>query len=78
LEWLRRVKLKPLDRLLLDSYIEQVECLERLMVKVDVEIGRRASIDEDVRLLLSLSGVNVYSALPIKSKIGDIRAFSKL
>jgi len=75
LEWLRRVEVKPLDRLLLDSFIEQIECLERLIRNVDAEIGRRASIDEDVRLLLSLTGVNVYSALLIKSEIGDIRRF---
>jgi len=75
MEWLRCVELKPLDRLLLDSFIEQVECLERLVGNVDVEIGRRASLDEDVRLLLSLTGVNVYSALLTKSEIGDVRRF---
>jgi transposase len=75
MEWLRRVELKPLDRLLLDSYIEQIECLERLIKNVDAEIERRASVDEDVRLLLSLTGVGVYSALLIKSEIGDVRRF---
>jgi transposase len=75
MEWLRRVELKPLDRLLLDSYIEQIECLNRLMGNVEAEIDRRASLDEDVRLLLSLTGVGVYSALLIKSEIGDIRRF---
>ena len=75
MEWLRRVELKPLDRLLLDSYIEQIECLERLIKNVEVEIERRASVDEDVRLLLSLTGVGVYSALLIKSEIGDVRRF---
>jgi transposase len=75
LEWLKRLELKPLDRLLLDSYIEQIECLERLIKNVEVEIERRASVDEDVRLLLSLTGVGVYSALLIKSEIGDVRRF---
>ncbi|MGC8896568.1 MAG: IS110 family transposase, partial [Candidatus Bathyarchaeia archaeon] len=75
LEWLRRVELKPLDSLLLDSFIEQIECLEKLIGNVDAEIGRRASLDEDVRLLLSLTGVGVYSALLIKSEIGDIKRF---
>ncbi|MCL6579464.1 MAG: IS110 family transposase [Candidatus Bathyarchaeota archaeon] len=75
LEWLRRLELKPLDKLLLDNFIEQIECLEKLIENVDAEIGRRASIDEDVRLLLSLTGVNVYSALLIKSEIGDVKRF---
>jgi len=75
LEWLKHLELKPSDRLLLDSFIEQIECLERLIRNVDVEIGRRASVDGDVRLLLSLTGVGVYSALLIKSEIGDIKRF---
>ncbi|MGB9854281.1 MAG: IS110 family transposase [Candidatus Bathyarchaeales archaeon] len=75
LEWLRRLELKPLDRLLLDSFIEQIECLQRLLGNVDAEIDRRTSLDEDVRLLLSLTGVGVYSALLIKSEIGDIKRF---
>jgi transposase len=75
LEWLKRLELKPLDRLLLDSFIEQIECLERLTRNVDAEIEGRASVDEDVRLLLSLTGVGVYSALLIKSEIGNIRRF---
>jgi len=75
LEWLKRLELKPLDRLLLNGFIEQIECLERLTRNVDAEIGRRASVDEDVRLLLSLTGVGVYSALLIKSEIGDVRRF---
>ncbi|MEM3550867.1 MAG: IS110 family transposase [Candidatus Bathyarchaeia archaeon] len=75
MDWLKKLEVKPLDRLLLDSFIEQVECLKRLIGNVDGEIGRRASIDGDVRLLLSLTGVNVYSALLIKSEIGDIKRF---
>jgi transposase len=75
LEWLKRLELKPLDRLLLDSFVQQIECLERLTRNVDVEIEGRASLDEDVRLLLSLTGVGVYSALLIKSEIGNIRRF---
>ncbi|MEM3697725.1 MAG: IS110 family transposase [Candidatus Bathyarchaeia archaeon] len=75
LEWLRRLEVKPLDRLLLESYIEQIECLERLIRRVDAEIEGKAAIDGDVRLLLSLTGVGVCSALLIKSEIGDIKRF---
>jgi len=75
LDWLRGLDLNPLDRLVLDSQIEFVECLNRLLRNVEGEIKRRASLDEDVRLLLSLTGVGVYSALLIKSEIGDIKRF---
>ncbi|HDO41356.1 MAG TPA: IS110 family transposase [Candidatus Bathyarchaeota archaeon] len=75
LEWLRSLELSPLDRLILDGYIEHIECLNRLIRNVEGEILRRASMDEDVRLLFSLTGVGVYTALLIKSEIGDIRRF---
>lgn len=75
LNWLRGLDLDQLDRLVLDNHIEFVECLNRLIRNVEREINRRASLDEDVRLLLSLTGVGVYSALLIKSEIGDIRRF---
>ena len=42
---------------------------------MDEEITSRASQDEDVKLLLSLTGIDVYTALLIKSEIGDIRRF---
>ncbi|RLI40971.1 hypothetical protein DRO64_08195 [Candidatus Bathyarchaeota archaeon] len=67
LEWLKSLELNPLDRLILDGYIEHIECLNRLIRNVEGEIDRRASMDEDVWLLLSLTGVGVYSALLIKS-----------
>jgi transposase len=75
LEWLGCVELKPFDRLLSDGFIEQIICLEKLIGNVDAEIGRRASLGKDVRLLQGLTGVNVYSALLIKSEIGYIRRF---
>jgi transposase len=75
LEWLRRLDLNPLDRLVLDDHIEYIECLDRLIMNVEGKIDEVASLDGDVRLLLSLTGVGVYSALLIKSEIGDIRRF---
>ncbi|MHA1632509.1 MAG: IS110 family transposase [Candidatus Freyarchaeota archaeon] len=74
LGWLRGLDLNPLDRLVLDGQIEFVECLNKVIVKVEREI-KRACLDGDVRLLLSLTGVGVYSALLIKSEIGDVRRF---
>ena len=73
--WLREVGLPPLDRLMVDNYLSQIENLKELVRRVDSEITVRASAEEDVRLLLSLTGVSVYTALIIKSEIGDIGRF---
>ncbi len=47
------------------------------MERVDEEIHSKACEDEDVRLLLSLTGVDVYTALLIKSEIGNIERFTE-
>jgi hypothetical protein len=51
-ECLRSLKLGSLDRLVLDNHLQHVESLEGQIGRVD-EIRRRASLDENVRLLLA-------------------------
>jgi len=74
-EWLRSLDLGALDDLMLRSHLEQVEGLSRLVEEADEMIRSRSSLDEDVKLLLSLTGVDVYTALLIRSEIGSISRF---
>ncbi len=60
---------------MLSNFLEHVECLNRQIKRLDLEILDEASHDEDVRLLLSMTGIGVYTALLIKSEIGDIQRF---
>jgi transposase len=53
---------------LIDNHLTHIESLERQIKRVDEEITSRASQDEDVKLLLSLTGIDVYTALLIKSE----------
>ena len=73
--WLKSLELSSLDRLMLDNHLLLLESLNMQVEKVDVEITARATLDGDVRLLLSLTGVSVYTALLIKSEIGSIDRF---
>jgi transposase len=75
LEWLRSLQLPPLDRLILDNHLTHLESLNQQTDRVDEEIHSKAVEDEDVRLLLSMTGLNVYSALLVKSEIGSIARF---
>jgi transposase len=75
MEWLRSLKLSSLDRLMLDNHLMHLDSLNMQVERVDAEITARATLDEDVRLLLSLTGVSVYTALLIKSEIGVIDRF---
>ncbi|MEM3078444.1 MAG: IS110 family transposase, partial [Nitrososphaerales archaeon] len=75
LKWLRTLELDALDRLILSDYIEHIEFLNNQIKRIDEEIRVKASKDEDVRLLLSMTGIDVYTALLIKSEIGSIDRF---
>ena len=75
LEWLRSIELPPLDRLILNNHLIHLESLSQQTQRVDEEIHSKACEDEDVRLLLSMTGVDVYSALLIRSEIGSIERF---
>jgi transposase len=76
MRWLETLKLSSLDSLMLDNYLLHLENLDVQIERVDAEITTRATVDQDVRLLLSLTGVSVYTALLIKSEIGAIDRFS--
>src|SRR5450759_1649695 len=58
MQWLKSLELSGLDRLMLGNYLMHLENLDLQIEKVDLEITSRASVDGDVRLLLSLKGVN--------------------
>jgi transposase len=75
MQWLKSLELSGLDRLMLDNYLMHLESLNMQIEGVDAEITAKATIDKVVRLLLSLTGVNVYTALLIKSEIGTIDRF---
>jgi transposase len=75
LEWLKGLELPALDRLILNNHLTHLESLNQQTEQVDGEIHSRACEDEDVRLLLSLTGLDVYSALLVKSEIGNITRF---
>jgi transposase len=73
--WLRKLELNSLDRLMLDNHLHHIEALNGQIERVDEEIRGRSSVDDDIQLLLSLTGVDVYTALLIRSEIGSIDRF---
>ena len=75
MQWLRSLELLSLDRLMLDNYLRHIESLNEQIERVDEEIRGKASRDEDVRLLLSMTGIDIYTALLIRSEIGSIDRF---
>lgn len=74
-DWLGKLNFSALDRLMVENHLSLIESIDVQVKRVDRAILEKAGEDEDVRLLLSLSGVDVYTALLIKSEIGTIGRF---
>jgi transposase len=70
LEWLRSLQLDAVD-----SYLPVIQTHTIQVGKLSRELGATAPQDEDVRLLMTIPGIGYYSALLIKSEIGDISRF---
>jgi len=78
LQWLRD-QLPALtfnDRLILRRELTRVEEHINHIKEVEQEIAAQAGITEDVKLLLSLTGVGYFTALLYLYEIGDIKRFS--
>lgn len=74
-EWLAGLGLGPTDRLILDNYLKIIHGIGESISQVDDQITAIACKDENVKLLMSMTGIDVYTALLIRSEICDITRF---
>ncbi len=73
MEFLSTLELRPVDRCAIKSYLETLKTLNAEIEAVNRQIASNDS--EDVRLLMSIPGIDYYSAVLICSEIGDISRF---
>jgi len=71
LDWLHGLQLDSIE-----SYLPIIQSLDVQIGKLSKELQALAPQDEDVKLLMTIPGVGYYSALLVKSEIGDISRFS--
>jgi transposase len=76
MRWLRDLDLRDVYRQELDRYMETLEHLNEQIDKISKIIESTAKLDFDCQLLMTIPGISYYSALMIKSEIGDISRFS--
>jgi transposase len=76
LQWLKDLKVTGNDQILLHEYIEQIEFLTREIKNIESRIRIDASNNESVKILMSMTGINYFSAMMISFEIGDISRFS--
>ena len=70
LEWLHSLESDAVE-----SYLPVLFTLTIQIERLSKELRSMAPEDEDVRLLMTIPGVGYYSALLVKSEIGDISRF---
>ena len=75
MKWLKQLKLRDVYRQELDRYLATLEHLNEQVDKISQIIENTAKLDFDCKLLMTIPGISYYSALMIKSEIGDISRF---
>jgi len=74
-EFLESLELSEVDRKLLEINLSIMERINEEIKEIDRIIQEKAKIDGDALLLTTMPGISYYSALLIKSEIGDINRF---
>jgi transposase len=74
--WLKSLKLSDNDQILLHEYLMQIEFLNAEIKNIESKITCEASKNESVKILMSMTGIDYFSAMMIASEIGDITRFS--
>lgn len=75
LEWLRSLRLSEIDQLTLNSNLKLLESLEAQVDALNKEIARIAVDEKAIRLLMTIPGIDYYSAMLITAEIGDVHRF---
>lgn len=76
LQWLRELALDDDGRRFLDSDLRLLEGIERECAAIDAEIAPLAYRHQQVRLLMTLPGVDFVVALGLLAAWGDVRRFA--
>jgi transposase len=74
--WLKSLKLSDNDQILLHEYVMQIEFLDTEIKNIESKIICEASKKESVKILMSMTGIDYFSAMMVASEIGDITRFS--
>ncbi len=76
IKWLKTLKLDGSDQVQLNNNINNIEFLNDEIVKIDKKVSSQAVQNENVRILMSMTGIDYFSAMLIMSEIGDIKRFT--
>jgi transposase len=75
LQWLKSLQLSPIDKVIMNTSLAAIENINCQIDVVSKEICKYAWDSEDVRIILSMTGIGIFSAMLISAEIVDIRRF---
>jgi transposase len=75
MEWLESLKLERVDSTILESDIRLMKSLKEQTDLITSEIASIAVESEEIKLLMTLPGIDFYSAMLIVAEIGDVKRF---
>lgn len=74
--WLRQLELRKIYRQEMDRYLATLDLLDKQVEELSATIMATAKTDYDCKLLMTIPGISYFTALTIKSEIGDITRFA--
>lgn len=78
IEWMKSLTplVTPVDKIILFSSIASIEAINQQIDTASKEISKYAGDNKDIKILRSITGIDVFSAMLISSEIVDIKRFS--
>ena len=77
IQWLKSLTpmVTPIDKIILNTSIESIEAINQQIDTVSKEISKYAKDNKDVKILLSITGIDIFSAMLISAEIVYVRRF---
>lgn len=75
MKFLRELSVRKIYREELDRYLATLDLLNAQIKELEEAVKKEANLDYDCQLLMTIPGISFYTALAIKSEIGDIARF---
>jgi transposase len=76
LTWLKTLNISTIDRLIMNTTLAAIENINLQIDSISKEITKYAWDSDDVKILLSMTGIDVFSAMLIAVEIVDVKRFS--
>jgi transposase len=73
--WLKGLELSPAGRLVVDTWLREVDHLDGELAEQTRELERLARADARARFLQTVPGIGAYAAMVILAELGDVERF---